>query len=543
MNTKYKSLLVVILIFILGVTGVLAQPRIIKGTVYDANGKPASGVNVSAHRMSGSQYFTSFDGKYELKIDAKSKYIKFAFHDHEEKLDIEGNTSNVIDFGKKAETGATTIAATGDVDLRTRGQLIQVGVIEYIEAASIFDQFYKQEDYKSALGPWTIEYTKYPKSSENIYIQGIKIHEDMLSKAPEAEKEALLNKIMEIYDKRIQYFGNEGYNLGRKATIYLKYKLASSDQMTDEQKKEVYKTCLNWLETSVEKQGNESEAAVLLLLNRATALLFKTGDLNAEKVMAVYDKTTAIVEANLVSKPDDDNFRKAKAGINRAFVESGAVNCEILVPLYQAEFEKNPDDLATLKKINHMLNREDCSESKLYADVAEKLYKLEPTSQSAFSMARLFLKRNNTSKAIEYYEEAINSEKDKYEKANYCYELAQVIYTQKDYSRVRNYARQAISLNPEWGKPYILIGKIYAASAKSIGESDIQQRLVYCLAVDQFIKAKAVDSEVTAEANKEIAQYSQYFPGKEDAFFENLKAGSTFKIGGWINESTIVRLR
>src|SRR5665648_363467 len=130
MNTKYKSLLVVILIFILGVTGVLAQPRIIKGTVYDANGKPASGVNVSAHRMSGSQYFTSFDGKYELKIDAKSKYIKFAFHDHEEKLDIEGNTSNVIDFGKKAETGATTIAATGDVDLRTRGQLIQVGVIE-----------------------------------------------------------------------------------------------------------------------------------------------------------------------------------------------------------------------------------------------------------------------------------------------------------------------------------------------------------------------------------------------------------------------------
>jgi len=175
--------------------------------------------------------------------------------------------------------------------------------------------------------------------------------------------------------------------------------------------------------------------------------------------------------------------------------------------------------------------------------VAEKLYKMEPTSQSAFSMARLFLKRSNTAKAIDYYEEAINSEKDKYEKANYCYELAQVIYTQKNYSRVRDYARQAISLNPEWGKPYILIGKVYAASSKSIGESDIQQRLVFCLAVDQFIKAKAVDPDVTAEANKEIATYSQYFPNKEDAFFENLKAGSTFKVGGWINESTTVRLR
>lgn len=544
MKAKHKSLIVVILIFILGVTGAMAQPRVIKGTVYNPDGKPASGVNVSAHRMSGDPFFTSFDGKYELKIDAKSKYIKFTFPDREEKLDIEGNTSDVIDFGKKAESGpVTAVAVTGDADMRTRAQLVQAGVKEYIETASIFDQFYKQGDYKSALGPWTIEYTKYPKSSDNVYIQGIKMHEDMISKAPDAEKEALLNKILEIYDKRIQNFGNEGYNLGRKATIYLKYKLALADQMTDEQKKEVYKTGYKWLETSVEKQGKESEAAVLLLLNRATALLFKTGEFKADKVMAVYEKTSAIVEDNLVSKPDDDNYQKAKAGINRAFVESGAVTCEILVPLYQAEFEKKSDDLATLKKINYMLNREDCSESKLYADVAEKLYKMEPTSQSAFSMARLFLKRNNTPKAIEYYEEAINSEKDKYEKANYCYELAQVVYTQKDYPRVRNYARQAISLNPEWGKPYILIGKIYAASSKSIGESDIQQRLVFCLAVDQFIKAKAVDPEVTAEANKEIATYSQYFPNKEDAFFENLKAGSTYKVGGWINESTIVRLR
>ncbi|MCX6236429.1 MAG: hypothetical protein NTY07_02540 [Bacteroidia bacterium] len=543
MKAKYKSSLIVILIFILGITGGMAQSRIIRGTVYNADGKPASGVNVSAHRMSGTPYFTSFDGKFELKIDAKSRYIKFTFNDREETLKIEGNTSDVIDFGKKAEAAAPIATTTGDVDLRTRAQLVQAGVKEYIETASIFEQFYKVGDYKSALAPWTVEYTKYPKSSDNIYIQGIKIYEDMISKASDAEKEPLLNKIMEIYDKRIQYFGNEGYNLGRKATLFLKYKLASADQMTDEQKKEVYKTGYKWLESSVDKLGNGAEAAVLLLLNRATALLFKTGELKADKVMAVYDKTIVIVDANLAKTPDDDNYEKAKAGINRAFVESGAVTCEVLVPMYQAEFAKNADDLTTLKKINYMLNHEDCSDSKLYADVAEKLYKLEPTSQSAFSMARLFLKRKNTAKAINYYEEAINTEKNKYEKANYCYELAQVIYGQKDFSRVRNYARQAISLNTEWGKPYILIGKIYAASAKTIGESDLQQRIVYCLAVDQFIKAKAVDPDVTAEANKEIAQYSQFFPGKEDAFFENIKAGSIFKVGGWINESTTVRLR
>lgn len=201
------------------------------------------------------------------------------------------------------------------------------------------------------------------------------------------------------------------------------------------------------------------------------------------------------------------------------------------------------DILASSDKNDYLLEKKDSPEKIVSREDAYKHAKDESSSTSAISMARLFVKKNDIAKAIASYEQAINSETDKYKKANYCYELATVIYEQKDYPKVRNLANQAISLNPEWGKPYILIGKIYAASAKSIGESDIQQRLVYCLAVDQFIKAKAVDTETATEANKEIETYSQYFPNKEDAFFENLKAGSTFKIGGWINESTTVRLR
>lgn len=200
-------------------------------------------------------------------------------------------------------------------------------------------------------------------------------------------------------------------------------------------------------------------------------------------------------------------------------------------------------NLTSFRKIDDIQNSNDGTKNIVYADAVEKLSKAKPDPQSAISMARLFVKKNNIAKAIEHYKEAINTEKDKHEKAIYCYELALVIYEQKDYSSVRNYARQAISLNPKWGKPYMLIGKIYAASAKLIGESDLQQRLVYCLAVDQFIEAKAIDPDVTAEANKDIIQYSQYFPGKEDASFENIKAGSNYKVGGWINEITTVRLR
>jgi len=137
----------------------------------------------------------------------------------------------------------------------------------------------------------------------------------------------------------------------------------------------------------------------------------------------------------------------------------------------------------------------------------------------------------------------LNKEKNIIEQANSLYDMAQGFYAEKNYPKVRNYALQAISLNPAWGKPWLLIGIIYAESAKSIGKSDLQQRIVYCLAVDQFIRAKTVDPEVTAEANKEIATYSRDFPGEREAALENINAGSSFKVGGWINESTIVRFR
>jgi len=47
----------------------------VKGTV-SRNGKPVSGVLVTVHK-SKSSYYTSFDGKYEVKTDPKSLWICF----------------------------------------------------------------------------------------------------------------------------------------------------------------------------------------------------------------------------------------------------------------------------------------------------------------------------------------------------------------------------------------------------------------------------------------------------------------------------------
>jgi hypothetical protein len=50
----------------------LQAQRVIKGTVYN-NGEPAAGVTVEAHR--GGSMMTSFDGKYEVEADDRTKWI------------------------------------------------------------------------------------------------------------------------------------------------------------------------------------------------------------------------------------------------------------------------------------------------------------------------------------------------------------------------------------------------------------------------------------------------------------------------------------
>lgn len=108
METFLRPFQLFVLLFALGILSASAHPKVIKGTVY-RNGKPASGIHVTVDKSTDS-YFTSFDGKYELKAKLESKWIKFTFPDKEEKLGVDLNRSDIIDFGapvKGAESGRT----------------------------------------------------------------------------------------------------------------------------------------------------------------------------------------------------------------------------------------------------------------------------------------------------------------------------------------------------------------------------------------------------------------------------------------------------
>ena len=108
-----------------------------------------------------------------------------------------------------------------------------------------------------------------------------------------------------------------------------------------------------------------------------------------------------------------------------------------------------------------------------------------------------------------------------------------------EYSKSRDYAREALKIDPGFGEAYIIIGVAYVSSIEICKDEPVPN-MIYCLAVDMFEKALEVDSTMNIKAKKFIEVYSNYFPNRETTWHLP-REGDKYKIGCWINEETTVR--
>ena len=161
--------------------------------------------------------------------------------------------------------------------------------------------------------------------------------------------------------------------------------------------------------------------------------------------------------------------------------------------------------------------------------------RLNPSTrtQNPFTIAIITNKANRA--------ESTKSENTDWAHQSYIY-LAQIMNMNKNYEQGRTYARRAYELDKSNGEPFIIIGQLYAASAKDCGTGDFYSKTAFWAAVDQFEKAKLIDPSLKDKANELINAYVHYFPTIESIFFNGFEEGQDFTIEGcWINETTKVR--
>lgn len=406
---------------------------------------------------------------------------------------------------------------------------------ECLKNYSLYYEFYKHKNYQDALEPWRNLYRLCPEWKESTFAYGVNIYRYFLEKEQDpANKAAYADTMMQIYDERIVYFPkSKGDVLGRKGVDLLRYRRNDGPEYI----KEGYET----LKESVEIEENESSPVVLTTMISAGISLFMNGMLDGEDLINSYVTSTNILDSQLAKRPTS-RTKKAKEAIDANIKDSKVMTCEAVANIYGPKFKENKNDLEFLKFVSGFLNDAgDCEMDPFYAKVNEQLYSIEPSAEAAYSLGRLFLKKNDYQKSKEYFLEAVELQEDDETKASYLYALAglEQQYLKNPVNAV-NYASQASELDPDWGDPLILMGIAYITGNSSLGD-EFERRTAYWVAVDMFLKAKRVDPSVADRANSLIREYSEYFPTKEDLFFHSIAEGDRYTVGGWINRTTNAR--
>lgn len=405
-----------------------------------------------------------------------------------------------------------------------------------IKYLSYYQEYYKQKNYNDATPNWRKAYKACPPTAnQNMLINGTAIVRRLISQNSKNSiyKEELIDTLLALHDQRAEYYPKYAVTaLNNKGLDLVNYVKGDDQKLFD------------GLSEIIEKNGVKTKPSIYLFNLNAAVELYKSGVLNEEQVIAVYEKSVENLEntpcKNEKEKSDVD---KVTEDIENIFIQSKVASTESLVALFTPRFEADPDNLQLAKNIVNMLSKtEDGADTDLFLSAVNTMNRLEPSYQSAYYLYKLYSSRGNVDEAIKYMEEAIAyPESDDKTDASYNYELATYCYKSGHSARAFTSAQKAAELDSEFaGKSYMLIGTIWGSQVCKGNE--IESRAPYWVAVDYMIKAKNADESLAAEANDMIAQYSKYFPQKAEAFMYDLLDGQSYTVNcGGMRAVTTVR--
>lgn len=416
--------------------------------------------------------------------------------------------------------------------------------VKTIQNISVYREFFKQKNYDAALESWKYVFTNAPCAREQTHVDGVAMYKSYIGATKDAaRKKQLVDTLLYIYDVRAANFDKSAGNaLGRKGVDMLNYR--------SEPNIDVLKT----FEQSIDASGNDAEFFVLPYYFKVALKEFAAGGLSKEQIITIYEKLSKIADANIASslqrlQEDETNanakynlekFTESKQSLDGDLAGNIIKDCDEIISLFEGKYKADKANKDLRDLIYSLLLTKGCSDKDLFLEVATAKYNEAPNARLAHILARKFQQSDATAKAADFYQKAIDAAESDSLKAQYSYDFATLYSGNKQFAKARQLALEAARLLPGWGKPYLFIGDLYAASYNQCG-SGIEAQSVYWAAVDKYQRAKSVDPSVAEEANTKINKYAGYFPQKENLFFAGLSVGSSYSVGCWIGETTTVR--
>lgn len=425
---------------------------------------------------------------------------------------------------------------------------------ECMNNLSIFDSYYKSKKYDEAYGPWKIVREKCPKFNQAIYAYGDNILEHKIENSTGAEQVAYIKDLMKLYDQSHEHFSSKyalGEMLVEKAQLAYSYKKELN--LTN---KQVY----DMFDEAYKKDSKTFDSAKGLYTYFSLAVdLFDANQFEAQTMFDKYDDVMEMIEAveksyieklnkfaekeeagtELTKKEEKyknnyeanlEAFETVKSSMDKKVGDRA--NCEVLVPLYEKDFEQYKNDAVWLQRAMDRMYAKGCKDDPLFLKLVEQKNTIEPSGNTAFYLYTLTGEQK-------YFDQTIQLEKDPIKKARLYKKLAGELKDKGQYSKAREYYMEAVKLNPSDGSPYLYIANMYAKSANSCGDSNFNKRAVFWLAANEARKAGRIDGRLKSTASKTAESYEASAPSTADIFSEG-NSGQSIRIGCWIGRSVTV---
>ena len=447
--------------------------------------------------------------------------------------------------------------------------------VNCVTKLSIYREYYKQwEAAKFApesvsgemISAWREVFLSCPRASQYTYTNGEKIL-DYLIRKNSKEKDAYIDTLCMLMDTRAKYFPNDPKTgasqvasiMGRKGLLIYTYN------------KNRYEEAYNVLKGAVALDPSQLQGAYIDAYFKATIDMVNNGKEEKMTIINVYQELTDVLDNNIKvlaeketqlvdarTNAEESNDADAVAGFDKQIekneksinINKGVKNnvdnlfqpyasCEDLIKVFTAKMAETPDDIVLLKRITTILDKKDCTDSKLFLDASKKLYELEPSPEAAYNIGIQEFKNKKFNEAAKYFEQATASENNDrvyraYRNLAFCHQNV------GSFGKAREAAKKAAQVDPTAGEPYLIIAQLYAESSKQFS-GDVESKAVFWVAVDKCLKAKQIDPSVADRASSMISIYAQHYPSTETLFFNDYAEGQSYTVGGWINETTTVR--
>lgn len=257
-----------------------------------------------------------------------------------------------------------------------------------------------------------------------------------------------------------------------------------------------------------------------------------------DKALAVMDKAEPYVSSEVNNAFDDtrrDLFDSPQERIT--FLES--------------QLKEDPEDEKILTQLRDLYREEEIMDKA--REVSQKLYELNPNYENTRAVAEAAISNAKYDMAIKYLKEAMDKATEEEQKADIALKISNAYLNKEELQSARQFARQAIEYDSDWGEPYIQIADIYARAVSqctSNRKMEEKDKAVYWLVLDYLDKAKQVDPSTANEVSRKYSSYEPVTPTTEEKFFWSppLEDGDKIQIDAslmecydWVNETTTVR--